>query len=132
MSTHRPAAVYRHFDATGSLLYVGKSINALVRTQQHLRRSIWFQQICTITIEWFASEREALEAEGRIIRDEKPKYNIVGAPGRMLPHIARRLSRLEAAVKNGGGFVGLFPTAKEADAAYAVCNLNPKYCRRYL
>lgn len=68
--------VYRHYDSDGVLLYVGQSVSPLVRLQQHEAGSHWADQIATVKIERFSDEYFAIAAEGRAIREEKPKYNI--------------------------------------------------------
>lgn len=77
--TARNAQLYRHFDDEGRLLYVGVSMMAVYRTVQHRRNSHWFREVCTITIEHFATRAEALTAEALAIRTEKPLHNIMGA-----------------------------------------------------
>ena len=48
-------ALYRHFDATGALLYVGISLCAINRMSQHQRSSKWINDSVRMDIEWFAS-----------------------------------------------------------------------------
>jgi hypothetical protein len=73
----RPAAyLYRHFDPKGGdLIYVGITISPLNRAGAHIDAAKWRDQICTIVIEPFASEEEAIQAEEVAIRTEFPKYN---------------------------------------------------------
>ena len=68
--------LYRHFDRTGNLLYVGISKCAIRRTAEHHERSKWYGEIDIIKIERFGTKREAEEAEIKAIKTEKPKYNI--------------------------------------------------------
>jgi predicted GIY-YIG superfamily endonuclease len=65
--------LYRHYDASGCLLYVGISIDPLKRQYQHFKTANWRALIQKITIETFASREAACEAEATAIRDEKPK-----------------------------------------------------------
>jgi predicted GIY-YIG superfamily endonuclease len=67
--------LYRHFDKDGKLLYVGISISVIQRLSQH-RRSRWFGEIASITIEKFPSRRDAARAEMVAIRKECPRFNI--------------------------------------------------------
>lgn len=76
-----PTQLYRHFDVDGVLLYVGISLNALLRLAQHQAASAWFLEITRVEIELFADRSAALEAEKRAIRDERPKYNITHSMG---------------------------------------------------
>ena len=71
-----PTKLYRHFDGEGALLYVGISLNAIVRLSQHKMQSHWFDKIANVTIESFETRDAALEAETRAIQEESPKYNI--------------------------------------------------------
>jgi excinuclease UvrABC nuclease subunit len=73
-----PGILYRHFDATGVLLYVGSSLNAISRTSKHRLTVHWYSQIATISLEHFSSRVAAMEAEQLAIKNEKPKYNIRG------------------------------------------------------
>ena len=79
--------LYRHFDSTGKLLYVGISINSLRRLADHGRHSFWFDQIRSITLDHFDSRPEVLAAERAAIAAENPVYN------RMRPGLRRVLSR---------------------------------------
>jgi hypothetical protein len=77
--TTRPGYLYRHFDAAGSLLYVGKSVKHLERLAQHRATAHWYDRIAVIKIERFPTEAEALAAEDVAIKTENPECNI--APG---------------------------------------------------
>ena len=68
--------LYRHFNKDGELLYVGVSLNHLVRLSQHKASSPWFSEITNVTIETFEDRKKVLEAETSAIVKEKPKYNI--------------------------------------------------------
>lgn len=76
MTDKKPTQLYRHYDENGTLLYVGVSISAMLRFSQHKHESSWYRQIKRQEIETFNSRKEALEAETRAIRTEKPLYNI--------------------------------------------------------
>jgi predicted GIY-YIG superfamily endonuclease len=67
--------LYRHYDSAGNLLYVGVSLNALVRLQQH-KTSHWCDDITRVDIQKFASRQEVLEAERVAITSENPVHNI--------------------------------------------------------
>jgi hypothetical protein len=72
-------ALYRHFRDDGVLLYVGISLSPLVRLCQHRESSRWFDDIARIEVEWLPNRLEAMEAERRAIRTEKPVHNVVHA-----------------------------------------------------
>jgi predicted GIY-YIG superfamily endonuclease len=68
--------LYRHFNASGELLYVGISLNSVARLAQHRDRSAWFGEIVRIEIEAFETKEAAIQAEIIAIWKERPKYNI--------------------------------------------------------
>jgi len=69
-------SLYRHFEKDGTLLYVGISLNHVVRLSQHKAASPWFEKIATVTIEQFETRAEALKAETKAVVKEKPLHNI--------------------------------------------------------
>lgn len=70
--------LYRHFDADGSLLYVGQSANAFKRWGQHKGTSEWAAAAVTMRVEQFDSREAALAAERQAILLEKPRFNRYG------------------------------------------------------
>lgn len=69
--------LYRHFNRSGQLIYVGVSLSVLQRLNQH-KESHWWREISQVTFERFNSRTAALVAEQIAIKEEKPFYNIVG------------------------------------------------------
>src|SRR3990167_3888832 len=70
--------LYRHYDASGTLLYVGIALCSVERLVQHRSGAEWFGQIATIRIEHFETEDIAREAEAKAIRKERPIFNKQG------------------------------------------------------
>lgn len=70
------AAVYRHWDKDGDLLYVGLAKDPLNRNVGYLNDVVNRAQIASITFEWFKTREEASAAESRAIIEEKPRYNV--------------------------------------------------------
>lgn len=70
-------ALYRHFDATGKLLYIGISLSAVHRLKQHTIDKAWADDIASMTVEQYGSREEALEAERDAIIAEKPLWNVM-------------------------------------------------------
>jgi hypothetical protein len=68
-------SLYRHFDASGRLLYVGISLCAVYRLSQHRLKSGWYCDIARVDIERHKSLAHARYAEAMAIRDEKPLHN---------------------------------------------------------
>lgn len=102
-------ALYRLFNTTGELLYVGVTNNLDVRYGAHATEKPWWHEVAERKVVWFESRDEALATETRAINDEKPRYNILGTPrhrelsgGRRdvdimaVPWIADTISRLTA------------------------------------
>lgn len=73
----QPTSLYRHFDASGTLLYVGISKGAIARLQAHEGSSHWANQIARVTIARHPTRDAALAAERMAIRSEGPLHNIV-------------------------------------------------------
>ena len=70
-------ALYRHFNRADELLYVGISSKLPERMRQHQRGSKWFFDVKVVTVEWFDDRHSAQLAEGKAIRLEQPKFNIL-------------------------------------------------------
>jgi predicted GIY-YIG superfamily endonuclease len=70
-------ALYRHFNRANELLYVGISSKLPERMRQHQRGSKWFFDVKLVTVEWFDDRQSAKLAEGKAIRTEQPKFNIL-------------------------------------------------------
>lgn len=69
-------ALYRHFDANGNLLYIGISKDPDGRWMAHRgNREPWVHQAARRTDEWHNSRPEALAAEAKAIRAERPPFN---------------------------------------------------------
>tara|TARA_R110000737_G_C14621639_1_gene493360 strand:- start:6206 stop:6613 length:408 start_codon:yes stop_codon:yes gene_type:complete len=69
-------SVYRHFDESGDLLYVGRSINPFKRLQEHKYQSSWFDSVVNMTVEKFPTFGAAKKAEANAILSERPKFNM--------------------------------------------------------
>jgi hypothetical protein len=78
--------LYRHFDASGKLLYVGISLFAIRRLAQH-GDSAWFSQIAIVKIERFPDRETAALAEAIAINFERPAFN------RFIPQIPEEIRR---------------------------------------
>lgn len=67
-------AVYRCYGTDGALLYIGSG-NLGQRLASHAEK-VWFLEVRGITVEWYADELDARNAERRAIHVEHPKYNV--------------------------------------------------------
>lgn len=91
-------AVYRMFDASGRLLYVGMTGDAGTRFGDHAAKR-WFPLVETIKLEWHPDKAAARAAERQAIRSERPRYNIAEArPAPRQPAAILALDELGAQV----------------------------------
>lgn len=75
----RPTAVYRLFDHSGALLYVGVAFDPDARFKQHKRTKSWWPEVdhARTLIVWFDNRDEAESVELASIREELPVHNVV-------------------------------------------------------
>jgi predicted GIY-YIG superfamily endonuclease len=75
-------SLYRFYDATGALLYIGITNSIPRRLGEHDERKPWFANAVRATFEHHPSRAAALTAEKKAIKKEQPRYNIVHNHGR--------------------------------------------------
>ena len=71
-----PTALYRTYDTSSDLLYVGISNNFGTRWKQHAKTQPWWPEVQRLTVEWYPNREDAEAAEVAAIGAEQPKYNI--------------------------------------------------------
>lgn len=71
--------LYRLFDSTGKLLYVGVTNNPDARFRTHRRQKAWWPEVASHTLTEYEYRAHAFRCEKEAIRDENPAYNIVRA-----------------------------------------------------
>ena len=76
-----PHALYRFFDATGALLYVGITLNPGARWTTHSKEKPWWAEVASVTVEQFPDRESVLAAERAAIINEGPTYNVVHNQG---------------------------------------------------
>lgn len=74
----QPTAVYRCYDATDRLLYVGMSIDPGARIEYHRRYAPWFPSMTRSSVEWFPDRATARAEELRVMREESSLHNQEG------------------------------------------------------
>jgi prophage regulatory protein len=90
-----PTAVYRLFNSTGDLLYVGMG-DGRARIKSHLRQKPWRNEVdvSKTQLEWFDTRAEAASRETHVIKTEHPMHNIAGTSrANALGHAAHQRSR---------------------------------------
>ena len=91
----RRCALYRHFDQSDVLLYVGITDTLEGRTNGHARTSDWVRFAQYAEASWYDSREGAAEAEREAIRDETPVFNRQHALGDVDLRIAEYVRRRE-------------------------------------
>jgi hypothetical protein len=101
--SHMRTALYRHFDSENRLLYVGISLHAVIRLAGHRRHARWFDEVATVTIEWFETRDVALKAEQCAILKERPRFNNGGRPLKPLTELFVKRVRKRGRYGDGDG-----------------------------
>lgn len=68
--------LYRHFDKSNALLYIGIATDVERRTKQH-SRSVWGAEIASTVIKTYPTRIKAAIAELRAIEKERPRHNVM-------------------------------------------------------
>lgn len=117
--------VYRMFDETGEILYVGKAKNLKSRVSSYFRKSALdaktmalVNKIADVQVTVTSSETEALLLEQSLIKEHRPYFNIVLRDDKSYPYIFLstedkypRLAFHRGAQKKKGRYFGPFPSA---------------------
>jgi hypothetical protein len=70
-----PAAVYRHINAAGEVIYIGCAVDPYRRFSFHSSQSKWAHDVVRMDIMWHPTWRDALAEEKRLIEAEQPRFN---------------------------------------------------------
>ncbi len=122
--TSRPG-VYRMFDDTGQVLYIGKARNLKKRVSSYFRASglppktrALMKQMATVEVTVTATEAEALLLENNLIKLHRPRYNILLRDDKSYPYIYLstheeypRLTFHRGARKGKGQYFGPYPSS---------------------
>lgn len=71
-----PHALYRFYDRSGVLIYVGITNNPGRRLSRHEKSKDWWWEVTEVRIERYPDRDSVLNAEVEAITNERPKYNI--------------------------------------------------------
>lgn len=138
-SLPREPGVYRMLDARRKALYVGKARNLRKRVSSYFQRRpdvprtlAMVSQIRAVEISVCASEADALILEHNLIKQLKPRYNVLLKDAKSYPYILltdARYPRLKLYRGNrgeGGEYFGPFP---DAGAVHATLHVMQKVFR---
>jgi len=122
--TSKPG-VYHMIDAEGSVIYVGKAKNLKNRLSSYFRKNVdnpktrvMVAQIADVQVTVTHTEGEALLLENNLIKELKPRYNILLRDDKSYPYIFLssnddfpRLSYHRGAKRAKGRYFGPYPSA---------------------
>ncbi|WP_419600399.1 excinuclease ABC subunit UvrC [Thiolapillus sp.] len=130
--------VYRMLDKDSQVLYVGKAKNLKRRVSSYFQRSgnlriqTMVSRIRSIEITVTHTEAEALLLENNLIKELKPRYNILLRDDKSYPYIYLsddeypRISFYRGARKGGGRYFGPYPSsAAVKETLYLLQKLFP-------
>lgn len=123
-NTSESPGIYQMFDEQGDLLYVGKAKNLKKRLSSYFRKdlpiktSTMMGKVVDIQINITHTENEALILESNLIKELKPRYNVLLRDSKSYPfihiddnHPFPRISKYRGDRKEAGRYFGPYPSA---------------------
>lgn len=106
--------LYRFYDDTDRLLYVGVTMNPPRRFRTHEGTKGWWAEVSHIALESYLERADVLSAEAAAIRNERPVYNVALNGETVLCHVCRRPVEVDPDDEPDAGQ----PRHMECDAAF--------------
>src|SRR5437667_26111 len=111
--------VYLFKDAGGTVLYVGKARNLRSRVRSYFLESRWIdaktgslaREIADLETILVGNEREALALEHNLIKQYRPKFNVVLRDDKTYPYI--KFTAAEKLVETAAAFRRLLPNLED-------------------
>ncbi|UCB54587.1 MAG: excinuclease ABC subunit UvrC [Thiotrichales bacterium] len=117
--------IYRMYNAEGKVLYVGKARNLKKRLQSYFRNSglspktaLLVSQVADVDVTVTHTESEALLLENNLIKEYRPRYNVLLRDDKSYPYIFisdkekyPRIDLHRGARKKPGRYLGPYPNA---------------------
>lgn len=124
---HSPG-VYRYYDAEGKVIYVGKAKDLFKRVHQYFvpeerlntKTRILVSKICDVQYSVVDSEADALLLENNLIKQYKPRYNILLKDSKTYPWICitsdpyPKVFLTRRVVRNGSRYFGPYSSVMHA------------------
>lgn len=136
--------VYTYYDAAGTVIYVGKAKNLKRRVSSYfnrvhdsLRTNLLVRAIADMSYIVVPTEQDALDLENSMIKEHKPRYNVLLKDDKSYPWICvtkehfPRVFLTRQRVKDGSKYYGPYSDAASARTVLSLINeLYPlRHCR---
>lgn len=127
--------VYTYYDASGTIIYVGKAKNLkrrvssyFNRTHDSLRTNLLVRAIADMSYIVVPTEQDALNLENSMIKEYKPRYNVLLKDDKSYPWICvtkehyPRVFLTHHRIKDGSKYYGPYTESGSARAVLALIN----------